>query len=102
VGTFYEEDAMLARFLALSSPTMLTQARVDAVPFERIAAQLNVLSRGERKLAQQAACNLLSAAELKLPVSRRSLAYLMVRSSPRHAPAFLFRLATARFRRAIG
>jgi hypothetical protein len=81
---------------------MLTQARIDAVPFDRIAAQLNVLSRGERKLAQQAAHNLLSAAGLKLPVSRRSLAYRMVRSSPRRAPALLLRLAAARFRRAIG
>ncbi len=89
---FYAADAEVCRFLALSAREDVTAERIARIDFDAFRASLPGLSRGERRLAQQAAFNLIAARGLDLPVSRAALTHLMIRLYPARAPGFAVRL----------
>lgn len=96
-SAFYAEDAAVCRFLALSDPAMISPGQLARVDPAVVARALPALTRGERRMAQAAAANLLAAKGLALPASRGELARLIFRLHPGRALQMAPRLLRAAF-----
>jgi glycosyltransferase involved in cell wall biosynthesis len=95
-AAFYAEDAQICRFLALSEQEAVTPAHLARVDFDAFQRSIGSLTRAERRLAQLATVNLITARDLRLPVARSALTRLLFRLHPGHALGYVPRLLSRR------
>lgn len=81
-NAFYADDARICRVLALADPTMLNSLDRSRIDLAGFAQQLRKLDRGERKLAQLAAVNVLAHRDRRLPPDNGVLLALLLRLHP--------------------